>query len=393
MVVEVTEVSWFSRIKQAFVGIFVGLAFFVGAFPLLWWNEGRAVKTQKSLEEGQGAVITVPADRVNPANNMKLVHLTGRADTSETMTDPQFLVSAPNAIKLRRNVEMYQWEENKETKTRKKLGGGEERVTTYTYDKKWSDRLIDSSNFKEAEDHHNPSAMPFESREAQAEHVTVGAFSLTRSLVDKLNEFEPVSLTPEHLAALPDDLKSKLKVANNSFYAGEDPQNAQIGDARITFSVVKPADVTVVSKQSGTTFEPYRASAGMDIEMLKRGVFTAQAMFESALRENTILTWILRAVGFFLMFIGLAMFFRPISVVGDVVPMFGSLLAFGTGLFAFIVAGVLSIGTIGVAWIVYRPVLGITLLSAAIALLVWFALRGRKRVAAAAMAGTATATT
>jgi hypothetical protein len=149
---------------------------------------------------------------------------------------------------------------------------------------------------------------------------------------------------------------------------------------------VQPADVSVVSKQAGNSFEAYQASAGMNIEMLKRGVFTAQAMFESALRENTMLTWILRGVGFLLMWIGLSLFFRPLSVLGDVIPMIGSLLAFGTGLFAFVISMGLSIGTIGVAWIFYRPVLGIILLAVAIAPLVMLAVRGKKRVAMRQMA-------
>ena len=387
---EVTSVSWFGRIAESFKSVLVGLAFFAGSFFLLFWNEGRAVRTEKSLHEGAGAVISVPADRVNPANNQKLVHLSGKATTAETLSDPDFLIAA-NAIKLRRNVEMYQWKEKKETSTRKKLGGGEERTTTYSYDKAWSDRPIDSSSFKETEGHENPKAMPYESREAKAEHVTVGAFTLTPSLLEKMSDFEPMSITDEHLAALPAELKSKLKVYNNSFYAGSDPQAPQIGDTRVTFSAVKPADVSVVSKQIGTSFEPYRASAGMDIEMLKRGIVTAQAMFESALRENTFFTWVLRAVGFVLMFIGLAMVFRPLSVLGDVLPFVGSMLAFGTGLFAFVIAGVLSVGAIGVAWVVYRPVLGITLLAAAIAILVWFAVSGKKKAAATAMARTATA--
>ena len=390
MVTEVTSVSWFGRIRESFKTFVVGLGFFVFAFPILWWNEGRAVRTEKSLKEGQGAVITVPADRVNPANNLKLVHLTGRATTEETLSDPEFLVAATNAIKLRRRVEMYQWEQNEHTETRKKVGGGEERITTYSYSKTWSDRPIDSSSFKES-GHDNPQAMMFENRTADAQHVTLGAFTLTPSLLSKLDDYEPIQLTEQHLAALPVAIKSKVKLAENTFYAG-DPQSPSIGDTRVSFAAVKPADVTVVSKQNGGTFEPYRASAGMDIEMLKRGVFTAQAMFESALRENTIMTWILRAVGFLVMFIGLAMFFRPISVLGDVIPFVGSMLAFGTGLFAFVVAGVLSVSTIGVAWIAYRPVLGMTLLSLAIASLVWFAVRGRKRVAGGAVANTAAAT-
>src|SRR5205807_346720 len=110
------------------------------------------------------------------------------------------------------SVEMYQWEEKKETSTRKKVGGGEERTTTYSYNKSWESHPIDSSNFKESEEHQNPKAMPYDSRESQAEHVTVGAFTLTRSLLDKMSDFEPIALTDQHLAALSGEMKSKLKL-------------------------------------------------------------------------------------------------------------------------------------------------------------------------------------
>jgi transmembrane protein TMEM43 len=387
---EVTSQSWFGRIGNSIKSFLVGIVFFIASFPLLWWNEGRAVRTEKSLHEGQGAVITVPADRVNPANNQKLVHMTGKATTNETLTDPDFLIAA-NAIKLRRRVEMYQWQEKKSSETRKKLGGGSETVTTYSYEKAWSDRPVDSSSFKEAGEHQNPPEMPYQSKDAQAEHVTLGAFSLTSSLLDQMSDYEAIPVTDQSLSALSAELKKKLKVHSNSFYLGSDPQTPQIGDVRISFSAVMPAEVSVVSKQTGTSFEPYKASAGMDIEMLKRGAFSAQQMFQQALQANTLMTWILRAVFWFVMFLGLAMFFKPISVVGDVVPLFGSMLAFGTGLFAFVVSAVLAVGTIGVAWIFYRPVLGIALLAVAIGLLVFLAMRGKKKVEATGMARPATA--
>src|SRR5205823_9344504 len=110
---------------------------------VLWTNEGRAVKTEKSLKEGQGAVVSVGSDKVVAANEHKLVHMSGRATTGETLSDPEFLVSR-NTIKLRRNVEMYQWQEKKEEKERKKLGGGTEKVTTYSYEKAWSDEPVNS---------------------------------------------------------------------------------------------------------------------------------------------------------------------------------------------------------------------------------------------------------
>lgn len=386
---EITTESWASRIGNSIKSFLFGIVLFIGSFPLLFLNEGRAVKTEKSLKEGQGAVVTVPADRVDPANEHKLVHLTGKALTSEKLSDPEFVVAA-DALKLRRRVEMYQWEEKKESKTEKKVGGGSETTTTYSYAKTWSDRPIDSSNFKEASAHQNPSAMPFESRDQVAEHVTVGAFNLTPSLVGQMNDFTALPVKDEDAAKLPAELKSRLRVHNGSFYQGADPANPEIGDTRVTFTFVAPGDVSVISKQAGSSFEPYRASAGMDIEMLRRGVLTAKSMFETALTENTVLTWVLRIVGFFVMFFGLLMFFKPISVLGDVIPFVGNMMAFGTGLFSLAIAAALSIGTIAVAWIFYRPVLGVALLAVAIAALVWLAMSGKKKAASVAAARLAT---
>ena len=101
---EVTSQGWGSRIMESIKGVLVGGAFFVGSFPLLIWNEGRAIKTARSLEEGAGAVVSVPADRVDAGNQGKLLHVSGQATTSETLADSDFGVSA-NAIHLKRVVE------------------------------------------------------------------------------------------------------------------------------------------------------------------------------------------------------------------------------------------------------------------------------------------------
>ncbi|MGD9173519.1 MAG: TMEM43 family protein, partial [Desulfobacterales bacterium] len=83
---------------------------------------------------------------------------------------------------------MYQWKESKNRKTRKKLGGGKETVTTYSYNKSWSSSLIDSSNFNKPGGHQNPGAMPYQSAEFIADEVSLGEFKLSRSLVGKINK-------------------------------------------------------------------------------------------------------------------------------------------------------------------------------------------------------------
>ena len=48
---ETSSQGWLSRLGGAIKGIFVGLIMVIAAFPLLFWNEGRAVKPAKSLDE------------------------------------------------------------------------------------------------------------------------------------------------------------------------------------------------------------------------------------------------------------------------------------------------------------------------------------------------------
>ena len=54
---ETTRTSYGKRLGNSFGGIFTGLLLFIGATVLIWWNEGRAVKTDKMLKEAQGQVV------------------------------------------------------------------------------------------------------------------------------------------------------------------------------------------------------------------------------------------------------------------------------------------------------------------------------------------------
>ena len=114
---ETTTQGWFSRIGGSIKGVLFGILLCIIGIPLLFWNEGRAVKRYKTLKEGAGAVVAVSADKVDSANEGKLVHLSGEATTSETLQDEKYGISA-NALRLRRSVEMYQWKES--TSTEKK---------------------------------------------------------------------------------------------------------------------------------------------------------------------------------------------------------------------------------------------------------------------------------
>src|SRR5262245_2410096 len=290
---EVSSQGWFSRIVESIKSVAVGLLLFVLSFPTLFCNEGRAVTTAKSLTEGAGAVVSVSADRVDPGNEGKLVHMTGNATTTETLVDPDFGVSV-NAIKLERHAEMYQWEEEKKSEKKKKLGGGEETVTTYDYRKTWSPRLIDSSSFKKPEGHSNPGTMPVESQNWTASKVTLGAFTMSEDLVGRLDKKEDHKVDEKAMAAVPGGMRNRVKLSTGNFYMGTDPGSPAIGDVQVSFKEVRPATVSIVGRQVSSTFEPYHAKAGDSILLLTYGTISADSMFKAEQEANKTLTWILR---------------------------------------------------------------------------------------------------
>jgi hypothetical protein len=353
---EVTGKSWFGRIGESIKGVLFGLVLFLASFVILFWNEGRAVTTARSLAEGASSVVSVDPAAVQPANEGKLVHFTGTATTTDELQDPLFQIKVI-ALKLQRRVEMYQWVEDKKSETKKKLGGGEETTTTYTYSRQWSQEWHDSSKFKEASDHLNP-PQALASQNQTAPKVTVGAFLLSTGLVGQIRAAQPLDIPAD---AKPGD--AAFKKTASGFYQGADPDAPAVGDLRISFSVVKPQEVSVIAQQTGGTLRPYQTKAGDALEILAAGNSSAQAMFSAEQARNTRLTWILRLVGFLAMWIGLMMVANPFKVLADVVPFLGNLVGAGLALVAAMIALPLSLLTIAIAWFVYRPLLSIILLA------------------------------
>ncbi len=379
---EVTTQGWGSRIMESIKGILAGIVLFVVAFPVLFLNEGCAVRTYKMLKEGAGACISLAEPKVEAANDGKLVHFTADAVTEDTLTDAELGAEA-TAIRLERRVEMYQWKERKKSKSKKNLGGSKTTKTTYHYDRVWSSELINSSKFKKAEAHRNPTSMPYSSKTFTAQNVTAGGFNLSSSLINKIKGETDMAIDESMVAKLPPALTAKGQVQGKDFYVGTDPSNPQIGDLRLSFTVVRPPQkISVISQQSGNTLVPYQSKAGPTLERLQMGAHSKDAMFEQAQAENKTRTWIVRVVGFVIMAVGLMLVFKPISVVANVVPFLGSIVGAGFALAAFGIAFALSLITIAVAWVFYRPLLGIPLLIVGVAAIVLVIVKGAKAKAA-----------
>lgn len=371
-VTEVSSTSWLQRIGQSFIGVLVGLALVPLSAAGLWWNEGRAVTTARSLAEGAAAVQTVPADRVDPAFEGKLVHVSGEARTTAPVGDEEFGVSAP-ALKLVRRVEMYQWKEDSRTETRDKLGGGQERVTTYSYSRSWVDRPVDSGRFHNRNGHENP-PMAWQTRETVARDATLGAFRLPEILLNQLPRGEALALDEQLPRAVQRRVGKPAQIADGALYVGGDPQGPRIGDYRIRYEVVRPQAVSIVARQAGNSFAPYQTRAGDAVAMLDVGTVTAAQMFKEAQDENAVLTWILRAVGAVAMMIGFSMIMGPLRALAAVIPFLGDIVGAGAGLVSLAMTAVLAPLVIGFAWLFYRPLVGALVLAVGGAI-AWLLLR------------------
>jgi hypothetical protein len=257
---------------------------------------------------------------------------------------------------------MYQWKESKTSNSQKHLGGGETTVTNYKYEKVWSPKLIHSGGFKQASGHENPQTIPVTNQTWTAKSVTLGGFTMPDALIDKMDKMESYAADETAAGNSVPDVQNRFKLHQGGYYLGENPSSPAIGDTRVAFKVVRPATVSIVARQIQNTFEAYQAKAGGSVLLLTYGTVSPGAMFKTAEKANRNLTWVLRAAGFLLMSIGLFLIFNPLAVVADVVPIFGSLLRAGVAGFVGLVASALSLVTISVAWLTYRPLLGIALL-------------------------------
>ena len=445
---EVTTTGYGTRVGNSFKAIGSGFLLFIAGTALLWWNEGRAVKTEKMLEEAGSAYVEMENPNKKDASlDGELICGTAMATTEDSLTDAQFGIGA-KAISIRRSVEYYQWVEHEQSKSEDKLGGKQVTTTTYTYSKQWVSSPIQSSQFHDpAYQNKNMVLTTIEDEQQYAENVSFGAYKLPESLIHSISSREGMDLAiaedllkqfdkntqaayerfygvqkniqqpaqqpvqqpaiPDSIKALlPDSVKAQLDslqavndsinkqmesaenkkdleyihVANNILYYGRVPGAPEVGDVRVTFEKVVPAKVTVMAVVDGDTFKPFKAKNGKRFQTLVMGKKTGDEIIEDAQAANNTWLWILRIVGIMMVIGGLKGIFGFIETILKVVPFIAGIFGWGVGLVCSVIGIAWSLIVIALAWLFYRPLLGITLLVLA-GFLVWvFAFKGKDKL-------------
>ncbi len=368
---EITHRGWLSRLGGAFKGIFAGIVFLVIALGLQFWNEGRTQKRDSAIGEGRAAVVAADANAVAPGNEGRLVHITGEAKAGAALGDPAFGVQV-GALALRRRVEMYQWEEKRESREEKQVGGGTRTVTEYRYRKDWNDEPIDSSDFRQAGAHANPGPLPYENQTWRADDVRVGGYTLSPAASDEIGGWERVGTDS---VELPPNLAASFRVDDGWFVTSEDSNSPQVGDVRVRFEYVPEGVISVIARQQNGVLVPYAASNGNELLLVERGASDATAMFEAEGSRNATAAWFLRLAGFVLAWVAFAMLLKPLVVMADVLPIAGRLAGVGVGLVSGVLAAIVSIVAIGSGWLFYRPWLLVVIVVVIVGVAMWLVRR------------------
>lgn len=388
---ETTKTTYGQRVKKSFGGIGSGLLLLVVGTILLWWNEGRAVKTTKMLKEAAGVTVEMTdIGTVDPQFDGKLVHATGMTATIDSLIDPDFGIGV-TGVKLVRKVEYYQWVEKSKSTTKDKVGGSQETTTTYTYEKKWVSSPVNSEEFHDPEyQGANRIKIVVDDLRQTAENVTFGAYRLNKSQIASISGEQPYVFSESDPERITNELFKEecqadttlaVKIQNNVVSFGRKTGTPEVGDVRVTFTKVLPCEVSLMAQVSGDTFVPFTAKNGKSFDVLQTGVLSADQMYEGQHSANKMWLWILRFLGIFLVIGGLKGIFGFLETLAKVVPFIANIIGAGVGLVCSLVGFAWSFIVIAIAWLAYRPVLGISLIVIAVALIVLLA---RKKKAAPA---------
>ena len=291
----------------------------------------------------------------------------------------------------------------------------------------WVSAPINSNNFKDSEfKGKNFTLFQAENASVYAEKVTFGAYKLTPSQIQSIGGKSSFDVTfpdeqmrtwngeAQRVAAqrsgtnvgVGNAVENSMRASANStstdanatnvvdypyvhasgstLYFGASPNSPQVGDVRITFFKTDPATVSLMAVVAGDSFKPFKAKNGKAFSTLVMGEKTADEMYESEHQANNMWLWILRIVGIMIVIGGLKGIFGILTTLMKVIPFLSKVVGAGVGFICTVVGIIWSLIIIALAWLFYRPLIGIIILAVAGAFVFFLVKRGREKSAAAA---------
>ncbi|CAJ1962589.1 unnamed protein product [Cylindrotheca closterium] len=348
---------------------------------VLIFNESHVRTQHKIFRNTIKSVTNVDADSpIKTENDGKLIHLYGWAKVSSTgkVQDPLFGVSKTGIVKLKRYVEMYQWDEEALSSE------------TFEYNKAWENDLIDSTEFEEPDKYSNPTSFPFASGtyyadaddddEEEQESTKLGNYFLSANVLETMNWFQDYDGTISINTVTDESTKNSLRIYSDEdsgdvdgpskqyYYTGDDPTSPEVGDARVSFQQIPEQVISVVAMQtSGGGLAPFETAPAKQqqqgktstILLVEPGWRSAKQMMTRAHANATLWKGWLRLFAFILIIGGFKIIVEPMSVIADVVedqfPFFADLVySASNGAVAYF-SGFTFMTVMALSWITYAP--------------------------------------
>ena len=394
----------------------VGLVLIPFAIVMLWKNEKKLVTFRKAMGQGRDECKSFECGDLNDENDWKLVHVHGETNNENDLVDESFGVVVRNGYKLVRMVEMYQWKERSETVH---INENETR-TDYYYDTVWCSHKIDSSGFHDRDGHENPdNEWPFHPETQTANYVSFGKYRLESHHIDRIGGHwddmdledpdKAIELTD---AALDEKGFSSFRARGYILVASTDDnenEEAHVGQYRVWFRKHPCGQVAIMQQQvkdneGMTTFRewnpklrevPYGESTNgvadkpccdhpiaccvckivnycfnsmfeETVDVCQDGHVNPGEWFANQAGNVEMASKILRIVGIVALIAANYMLWMPWIKLLNMIPLVGWLLSGIASFAAFIWSCIVGFNTaifvIAVAWVFFRPLVGICLL-------------------------------
>jgi hypothetical protein len=325
------------------IGGLFGLAMFAAAATAMWWNESRTVNQAAAIAELSKQAVEVSIAAVKPEFENKAIYVNGLLETDAGVRDDYFVFGGDNILLVKRDVEMYQWVKHRRDKRD-------------VWEKEWSD---DAES--DGDGHSNPS-FPVQSGTFGASDAHLGALNVAAAEVEELSAAKAF--------ALPSELDSKLSDdgwranGGDGLYRGEgSPNSPQIGDVRVSFSLLEETEVSAMGRQVSSAIVPFTAKNGYEVFFIEEGKVAPQVLTQHAESSNSTIAYLVRGGSGFAMALGMGIAFSGLVSWLTWIPLLGSMIE----RFAFWLGGLIG-GTLALlvfmgAWLWAHPLAMIALLA------------------------------
>ncbi|MCS6915033.1 MAG: TMEM43 family protein [Myxococcales bacterium] len=413
---EVSEQGFGANLMDSIKGVAVGAILFVLSFPLLWWNEGRP-----DLSRLASSAQIVRPEQVDRSAEGKLISLTGELRADGTLDDPEFLRPGPwlrleRGVEMYAWIEHKQTKTDK-----KLGGGRRTETTyTYETDWTDAPQPSSSFRHPEGHENPSlpfqsktffapvafigayrfdpskpglPAGEPVELTPDKIKVSLSGAgaaasaagsrerarFTDRDHMVDGSDEALPA---PDRRQRRSGNLRGRpgtgpeaedtgaamaasagqqgplaWQLAGTYLFLGKGtPEHPVVGDVRVSFRALSPGlRVTLFGQLSGDQVVAHTTKHGDTFFRVLQGEH--QEAVQRLATEHKMVTWVLRVVGWLMMWFGLMMFFGPINAVLDIIPFLGSAGRFLVGLVMLPVSLLMSTVVILVSIIAHNVIL------------------------------------